>query len=64
MFRRDKWWNREIEKMRREHAQERAELIATISRLAGKPVPTERVTAPKTEPTPPLWTPSPEQQPI
>lgn len=39
MFRRDKWWHREIERMRREHAAERTELLETISRLAGKPVP-------------------------
>jgi hypothetical protein len=38
--RRDKWWHREIEKIRRENAAREADLIATICRLAGKPAPT------------------------
>lgn len=45
MVRRDKWWTREIERQGRAHAAERAawdteraELIATICRLADKPV--------------------------
>lgn len=39
MFRGDKWWVREIERMNRAHAADRAELVATICRLSGKPMP-------------------------
>ena len=40
MFRRgERWWVRELERVNREHAAERAELVATICRLAGKPEP-------------------------
>lgn len=39
MFRRDKWWHREIEKIRREHAAREHELIATICHLSGRPQP-------------------------
>lgn len=43
MFRRDKWWHREIEKMRRENAAREADLVATICHLSGKPLPTPSV---------------------
>lgn len=39
MFRTPAWFIRELERTNRAHAAERAELIATISRLAGKPAP-------------------------
>lgn len=39
MIRRDKWWLRELERINREHREERAELIATIAHLAGQPLP-------------------------
>lgn len=41
MFRRDRWWIREIERINRQHAQERLELLQTISRMVGKPDPSE-----------------------
>ena len=62
MFRRDRWWIREIERINRAHAAERAELISTISRLAGKPERTTTVAKPDPEPV--SWTPSPEQLPV
>lgn len=62
MFRRDKWWHREIEKLRREHAAREAELISTICRLAGNPQPTPpRVRVEQEQHT---WTASPEQLPV
>jgi hypothetical protein len=44
----DKWWHREIEKIRRDAANREAELIATICHLAGKPLPAD--TEPEPEP--------------
>jgi hypothetical protein len=62
VFRRDRWWNREIERRERAWAAERAELIATICHLSGKPLRVPQ--PPAAEPEPRTWTPSPEQQPI
>lgn len=62
MFRRDKWWHREIERMRRDYDAREAELIATICRLVGKPHPSEWTPPP--EPQPRTWTASPEQLPV
>lgn len=59
MFRRDKWWHREIEKMRRDHAAREAELIATICHLNGRPIP-QPVEATRFDPT---TAPDPETQP-
>lgn len=50
MFRRDKWWHREIEKIRREHAAREADLIATICHLSGKPLPRTAPAPPHDEP--------------
>lgn len=47
MFRRaDKWWVREIERINRAHAEERAELVATIAHLARQPLPAHGWDAP------------------
>jgi hypothetical protein len=51
MFKRDRWWIREIERLNREHAHERALLVQTIARLSGKPDPNE---------APPVMEPAPE----
>lgn len=55
MFRRDRWWHRELDRVRREHAAERAQLVATICRLAGNPEPDTAVrpTAPPAAPAEP-----------
>lgn len=51
MRRGERWWIRELERRERAHASERAELVATICRLAGQPVPDEwRPPAPTPEP--------------
>lgn len=47
MFRREKWWHREIERMRREHNAQIDGLLETISRLAGKPAPPPYISAPE-----------------
>lgn len=52
MLRRDKWWHREIEKIRREHAAREAQLIATICRLAGNPEPEPAPARPVVAPQP------------
>lgn len=39
MLNRDKWWVREIERINRQHAAERAELLAVVAHLAGRPLP-------------------------
>lgn len=57
MFRRDRWWVREIERLNRSHAEERALLLAALTGV--KPGPTE----PREEPKPRPTTPSPEQMP-
>lgn len=68
MFRRDKWWHREIERMRRDHAAREAELIATICHLHGRPLPTppaafDPTLAPDPEPKP-RYVAAPEQYPL
>lgn len=39
MFRRDKWWVHELERINAAHRAERAELIATIAHLSDRPLP-------------------------
>lgn len=65
IFRRDKWWVRELERINREHARERGLLVATIARMAGAPDPAERPPLETEEPEQPVWslTASPEQLP-
>ena len=47
--RREKWWVREIERMNRAHAADRADLVATICHLSGKPLPVESAPEPSPE---------------
>lgn len=42
MLRRDKWWIREIERINRQHAAERAQLLAVVAHLAGRPLPQQQ----------------------
>lgn len=64
MFRRDKWWHREIERIRRDAAAREAELIRTICHLTGKPLPTPGEPAtPAPEPVPRGWIANPDQLP-
>jgi hypothetical protein len=53
VFRRDRWWNREIERRERAWATERAELVATICRLASiRAAGDDYVSEPDPEPEP------------
>jgi hypothetical protein len=63
---RDRWWIREIERRERDWAAERAQLVTTICRLAGKGLPAEPVEPRPVDDTPAAerWTPSPEQLPV
>lgn len=40
MLRRERWWVRELERRERAWEAERAQLVATVCHLAGKPLPT------------------------
>lgn len=45
MRRSDRWWHREIEKVRREAAVREDRLIAAIAHLSGNPFPADTVPA-------------------
>lgn len=63
MLNRDRWWHREIERMRREHNAQVQTLIETIAHLSGKPLPAGDP-IPWLPPEPRQWTAAPEQMPL